>query len=82
MISPALDYAINSKHPQGSIKSELDDVFYKNKFKLVKPNNFKNELRFIDAISTCLMQKMEKDDKILIMGQDIAEYGGVFKAIK
>ena len=36
-------------------------------------------MRFIDAISQGLFQGMEKFDNSIIMGQDIAEYGGVFK---
>ena len=35
--------------------------------------------RFVDAIRDCLFDKMDSDPKVLIMGQDIAEYGGVFK---
>jgi len=37
------------------------------------------ELRFVDACREALYQAMEHDDKLVLMGQDIAEYGGVFK---
>jgi 2-oxoisovalerate dehydrogenase E1 component len=37
------------------------------------------ETRFVDAISQGLEQSMEKHSKLLLMGQDIAEYGGAFK---
>jgi 2-oxoisovalerate dehydrogenase E1 component len=37
------------------------------------------ETRFVDAISQALKQCMEKDEKLVLMGQDIAEYGGAFK---
>lgn len=37
------------------------------------------ELRFIDAIHTALEQNLEKHENLVIMGQDIAEYGGAFK---
>lgn len=37
------------------------------------------ELRFIDAISTALDIAMTENDKLVLMGQDIAEYGGAFK---
>ena len=37
------------------------------------------EIRLIDAISEGLKQAMEHHDDLVIMGQDIAEYGGVFK---
>jgi 2-oxoisovalerate dehydrogenase E1 component len=38
----------------------------------------KKNIRFIDAISTSLRQSMERQNSV-IMGQDIAEYGGAFK---
>ena len=38
-----------------------------------------SERRFIDAISDGLRQAMEADEKVVLMGQDIAAYGGVFK---
>lgn len=39
----------------------------------------KKEMRFIDAVSDGLREAMRKHDKLVLMGQDIAEYGGVFK---
>lgn len=38
-----------------------------------------SDRRFVDAISDSLKQSMEKYDNLVIMGQDIAEYGGAFK---
>lgn len=38
--------------------------------------------RYIDAVSEGLRQAMEADDSVLLLGQDIAEYGGVFKVTK
>lgn len=37
------------------------------------------ELRYIDAISDGLRQALRADERVVILGQDIAEYGGVFK---
>jgi 2-oxoisovalerate dehydrogenase E1 component len=37
------------------------------------------EKRFIDAISEGLEQSMERHDRLVLMGQDIAGYGGAFK---
>ncbi|MBO6576352.1 MAG: dehydrogenase E1 component subunit alpha/beta [Rhodothermales bacterium] len=37
------------------------------------------ELRFIDAVSEALREAMREDDSVLLMGQDVADYGGVFK---
>ncbi len=39
----------------------------------------KREIRYIDAISEGLRQSMERYPELVLMGQDIAEYGGVFK---
>lgn len=39
----------------------------------------RHERRFIDALSEGLREAMSADDRVLLMGQDIAEYGGVFK---
>ncbi len=37
------------------------------------------EKRFVDAISEALEQSMQREDRLILMGQDIAEYGGAFK---
>lgn len=37
------------------------------------------EMRFLDAITDALLQSMEKHPELILMGQDIAEYGGAFK---
>jgi 2-oxoisovalerate dehydrogenase E1 component len=39
----------------------------------------KSNKRFLDAISEGLKQSMEKFPELILMGQDIAEYGGAFK---
>lgn len=42
-------------------------------------NQAVEEKRYVDAISTTLSQVLHEDEAVLIMGQDVAEYGGVFK---
>ncbi len=39
----------------------------------------RNDFRFIDGIKEALHQSMVKHPNLIIMGQDIAEYGGAFK---
>lgn len=39
----------------------------------------KREIRFVDAISEGLRQSMHQHSNLILMGQDIAEYGGAFK---
>ncbi len=40
------------------------------------------ELRYVDAISDALRVAMRRDPRIVLLGQDIAEYGGVFKVTR
>jgi 2-oxoisovalerate dehydrogenase E1 component len=58
---------------------ELDDVYKPYQFEDVKPSSDVENIRYIDAISSSLRQSMERHDNLVIMGQDIAEYGGAFK---
>ena len=79
-IGIVLDKVINKNKPTSSEKNELKDVFLENKFKKIEiKSNNKKELRFVDSIKNSLYLKMKKDKDVLLMGQDIAEYGGVFK---
>ena len=72
-----LAYAEPTIVPDESI--ELNDVYKPFQYQEVKPNSVSKEIRFIDAISDGLRQSMQKHKDLVIMGQDIAEYGGVFK---
>ena len=62
-----------------SVSNELSDVYKPFDYNEVSPSNKKTKIRLVDAISDSLRQSMEKDDAMVIMGQDIADYGGVFK---
>ncbi|MCF6295346.1 MAG: dehydrogenase E1 component subunit alpha/beta [Flavobacteriaceae bacterium] len=62
-----------------NLTNELDDVYKPFKHQEVKSNSKTKEIRFVDAISEGLKQSMEKHNDLVIMGQDIADYGGVFK---
>ncbi len=61
------------------LSEELDDLYQDYIYQEVTPKENKENIRFIDAISSALKQSMEKHDNLVIMGQDIAEYGGAFK---
>lgn len=61
------------------LETELNDVYAAHDQEIVPPSENKSKIRLIDAISKGLEQSMEKHDDLVIMGQDIAEYGGVFK---
>jgi 2-oxoisovalerate dehydrogenase E1 component len=61
-------------------EEEISDVFYPytQKVKHPKEKNI-SERRYVDAISDSLEQSMKKYKDLIIMGQDISDYGGVFK---
>lgn len=59
--------------------NELSDVYKAAPVLEMTPEGPKKEMRYVDAISNALDQCMETFDDLVIMGQDIAEYGGVFK---
>lgn len=70
---------------------EVGDVYAKQTHKVVASSESEQgatispsgdripELRFVDAISQALRQSMEQHSNLVLMGQDIAEYGGAFK---
>ncbi|TAN15123.1 MAG: dehydrogenase [Chitinophagaceae bacterium] len=66
-------------------EEELKDVFSATPISPADTNqrsritNHRSEKRFINAISDGLKQAMQKHDHLILMGQDIAEYGGAFK---
>ena len=70
-------YAEESITPNES--KELSEVYQKFEFKDITPSIHTKNIRLIDAISDGLRASMKKFDNLVIMGQDVAEYGGVFK---
>ena len=64
---------------EASYDEELNDVYKSFEFQEVTPSSETKNIRFIDAISSSLRQSMERYDNLVLMGQDIAEYGGAFK---
>ena len=59
--------------------TEETDVFAPHDQSIIKEAGNKREIRFIDAIQEGLDQSMNKYPQLVLMGQDIAEYGGAFK---
>ncbi len=58
---------------------EVADLFASHEPELTEPNSEHTNKRFIDAISDGLRESMERYPELVIMGQDVADYGGVFK---
>ena len=78
-IDEHLQLAFNEEKITPNLETELADVYEKHSQEIIAPSDKKEKIRLIDAISKGLRQSMEKYDDLVIMGQDIAEYGGVFK---
>jgi 2-oxoisovalerate dehydrogenase E1 component len=74
-------WAITQAEPDivASLEEELNDVYKTYDFEEVNPSDNVENIRVVDAISNALRQSMERHDNLIIMGQDIAEYGGAFK---
>lgn len=62
------------------IEEELNDVYAPYTQEIIAPaTNNTSTRRLVDAISDGLKQSMERHSNTVLMGQDVAEYGGVFK---
>ena len=78
-IQTAFDQANAEPKIVPDLAQELSDVYAPHAFNSVVPIGASSEKRFIDAIQDGLSMAMEKHPELILMGQDIAEYGGAFK---
>jgi 2-oxoisovalerate dehydrogenase E1 component len=79
-IQAGLDIAFAEEKITPQTEAEVNDLFQPFQHQTTRNDNApKTEKRYIDAISDGLRQSMQKYPELIIMGQDIAEYGGVFK---
>ncbi|EJL62269.1 alpha-ketoacid dehydrogenase subunit alpha/beta [Flavobacterium sp. CF136] len=62
-----------------TLEGELGDVYNPYEHEEVIHSSESKNIRFIDAIRNSLEQSMQRHENLIIMGQDIAEYGGAFK---
>ena len=74
-------WAITQAAPEvvADLYEELNDVYMPYMHEEFNHSDAKENIRVVDAISQSLKQSMERHDNLVIMGQDIAEYGGAFK---
>ncbi|MBI4417965.1 MAG: dehydrogenase, partial [Ignavibacteriales bacterium] len=79
-IEEAWAVALGESDPDPSEAVEAGDVYAPSNTNLVDPPDSEGtKKRFVDALGDGLRQAMERDPNLILMGQDIAEYGGVFK---
>jgi 2-oxoisovalerate dehydrogenase E1 component len=78
-INEHLKIAFDEEEISSTIENEMADVCKHQNYTEIKPSTNNSNIRFIDAVSQGLRQSMERFDNLIVMGQDIAEYGGAFK---
>ncbi|QLG46962.1 alpha-ketoacid dehydrogenase subunit alpha/beta [Costertonia aggregata] len=78
-IDENLQLAFEEKAIELDESKELNDVYSSFDYQEVEHGSAIKNIRLVDAISEGLKQSMKKHDNLVIMGQDVADYGGVFK---
>ncbi|MEQ8420388.1 MAG: dehydrogenase E1 component subunit alpha/beta [Arenibacter algicola] len=78
-----IDYDLKKAFAENEIEvdetKELKDVYKEFDYQQINHNSITKNIRLIDAVSQGLKQSMERHENLVVMGQDIADYGGVFK---
>ena len=82
-IDALVEEALAAPEPRASAPEKLTDVFAPSLLVPREPSDDRlaaaPERRYVDAISDALRTVMRRDERVVLLGQDIAEYGGVFK---
>ena len=74
-----VETAFSEKEPEANEAFEVADMYHPYEQKITPSSDEHREKRYLDAISDGLREGMKRFDNLVIMGQDIAEYGGAFK---
>ena len=78
-IESELIVASNAASLNPNTAEELNDVYATRHSPLTTHHTTAHEKRFVDGIKEALHQSMQQHPNLILMGQDIAEYGGAFK---
>lgn len=78
-IAHEIEIAFHDDEPIPSEQTETADMYYPFIQTPVLPEGESTELRYLDAISDGLRTAMRRNPELVLMGQDIAAYGGAFK---
>ena len=81
-VDEAAAYALEQPEVTSTVERERADLFAPTPPLQTTVPERSHTMRYIDAVSEGLRLAMEADEDVLIMGQDVAEYGGVFKVTK
>jgi len=78
-IESEVEAAFDEPEPEVSATQEENDMYFPYEQKLIEPSQSSTEKRYLDAITDALDLAMQKYPNLVLMGQDIADYGGAFK---
>lgn len=78
-VEEVAEWALRQPEVESDAETERAAVFAPSPVRTTAPEGPSREIRFVDAVQEALRQAMEADERVVLMGQDIAEYGGVFK---
>lgn len=79
-INVSVKKAFDQPDVEAHTEMEVSDLFAPFEQEIIHPKTRKTtSKRFVDAISDGLKQSLEKYPDLILMGQDVADYGGVFK---
>ncbi len=78
-IDESFEQAFAAPEIEFDMEKEAGDLFAPAKTELSPASEVSKEMRLVDAVQDGLRESMRKHENVIIMGQDIAEYGGVFK---
>jgi len=81
-VDAAVEQALAAPEPVSTAAAEVQDVFAPSRLRVTVPpsDGPAPEMRYVDAIRDALGHALRRNPRAILMGQDIAEYGGVFKA--
>jgi 2-oxoisovalerate dehydrogenase E1 component len=78
-IDASVEHAFSEPECDPAVELEIADLFSPCDVTPAEPPTDVKIMRFVDAITDGLREGMRKYPELVLMGQDIAEYGGVFK---
>lgn len=78
-IALEVEEAFNEPEPETNSAQEREDMYFPYEQKIIQATQPSTEKRYLDAITEGLDLAMQKYPNLVLMGQDIADYGGAFK---
>ena len=79
LIDNEWEISVNEPDIIPDTEKETRDVYFPYKHVPANIGESKTKKRFVNAITEALAESMSKFPELIIMGQDVADYGGVFK---